>query len=327
MAISRDDIEEVARARKELDDVSDQCEKQVYETHDFDAAVVSMERVAKLSASVSNLTRSVEDTKVVSVCEVSGNFMSSKDNDERMRAHFEGKQYQGWRECRDRLKQLQAAASERTASTRGGTGGEGSSVQHATRSGSPGSQRRPEYQQASRDEADRDRRPRDRDRYTGRYDRERERERERDRDRDRDRDRVRERGRERDRESEKVREGERERERERERGWGKDRERGNPERDRALPRPRDKDWYSHPEKDQQRGKERDHRDNDRDWDRDRDNMGRDNRGRDPGRDRPDRYSRGGDKERRREKAHYRSAAQDPALWRKGEALLAEEGEI
>ena len=33
-----------------------------------------------------------KDEKRTMVCEVSGNLMSSKDNDERVRAHFEGKQ-------------------------------------------------------------------------------------------------------------------------------------------------------------------------------------------------------------------------------------------
>ena len=40
------------------------------------------------------------------VCEVSGNFMNSTDNGERLRCHFEGKQYQGWKLIRDKLKEL-----------------------------------------------------------------------------------------------------------------------------------------------------------------------------------------------------------------------------
>ncbi len=35
---------------------------------------------------------SFKDEKKTMVCEVSGNLMSSKDNDERIRAHYEGKQ-------------------------------------------------------------------------------------------------------------------------------------------------------------------------------------------------------------------------------------------
>jgi len=41
------------------------------------------------------------------VCEVSGNFMSSRDADERIAAHYCGKQYVGWKLVRDKLKELQ----------------------------------------------------------------------------------------------------------------------------------------------------------------------------------------------------------------------------
>mmetsp|Transcript_19652 Transcript_19652/g.29161 ORF Transcript_19652/g.29161 Transcript_19652/m.29161 type:complete len:486 (+) Transcript_19652:145-1602(+) len=41
------------------------------------------------------------------VCEVSGNFMSARDADERIAAHYAGKQYVGWKLVRDKLKQMQ----------------------------------------------------------------------------------------------------------------------------------------------------------------------------------------------------------------------------
>ena len=41
------------------------------------------------------------------VCEVSGNFMSSRDADERIAAHYAGKQYVGWKLVRDKFKELQ----------------------------------------------------------------------------------------------------------------------------------------------------------------------------------------------------------------------------
>jgi LUC7 N_terminus len=41
------------------------------------------------------------------VCPVSGNFMSSRDADERIAAHYAGKQYQGWKLVRDKLSELQ----------------------------------------------------------------------------------------------------------------------------------------------------------------------------------------------------------------------------
>lgn len=41
------------------------------------------------------------------VCEVSGNFMSSRDADERIAAHYAGKQYVGWKIVREKYKELQ----------------------------------------------------------------------------------------------------------------------------------------------------------------------------------------------------------------------------
>jgi hypothetical protein len=40
------------------------------------------------------------------VCETSGNFMSARDADERIAAHYAGKQYVGWKLVRDKLKQM-----------------------------------------------------------------------------------------------------------------------------------------------------------------------------------------------------------------------------
>jgi hypothetical protein len=40
------------------------------------------------------------------VCEVSGNFMSARDADERIAAHYAGKQYVGWKLVRDKLKDM-----------------------------------------------------------------------------------------------------------------------------------------------------------------------------------------------------------------------------
>ncbi|GKY97411.1 hypothetical protein MPSEU_000699600 [Mayamaea pseudoterrestris] len=41
------------------------------------------------------------------VCEVSGNFMSARDADERIAAHYSGKQYVGWKLVRDKLASMQ----------------------------------------------------------------------------------------------------------------------------------------------------------------------------------------------------------------------------
>lgn len=54
------------------------------------------------------------------VCEVSGNFMSSRDADERIAAHFAGKQYVGWKMVRDKLVLLESKFKNRPPPPRGG---------------------------------------------------------------------------------------------------------------------------------------------------------------------------------------------------------------
>ena len=62
------------------------------------------------------------------VCEVSGNFMSSRDADERIAAHYAGKQYIGWKLVREKLKELQKRGfgmGDNHSYSRGGGGGGG----------------------------------------------------------------------------------------------------------------------------------------------------------------------------------------------------------
>lgn len=44
--------------------------------------------------------------KKLVVCEVSANYMSTTDNEERMSAHYAGKQYVGWKRLREKCKEL-----------------------------------------------------------------------------------------------------------------------------------------------------------------------------------------------------------------------------
>lgn len=79
------------------------------------AAVVD---VANLISQVSPLQEAVEAqernlnhvksdiTTDKTVCEVSGNFMSARDADERIAAHYAGKQYVGWKLVRDKFAQM-----------------------------------------------------------------------------------------------------------------------------------------------------------------------------------------------------------------------------
>lgn len=50
------------------------------------------------------------------VCPISGNLLSSTDNDERLRAHFEGKQFIGWKKVRKFLKKYRANPPQRPRS-------------------------------------------------------------------------------------------------------------------------------------------------------------------------------------------------------------------
>ena len=52
-----------------------------------------------------NFVRS-DTTTDKTVCEVSGNFMSARDADERIAAHYAGKQYVGWKLVRDKFQQM-----------------------------------------------------------------------------------------------------------------------------------------------------------------------------------------------------------------------------
>ena len=74
--------------------------------------------VANLISQVSPLQEAVEaqlrslnhvksdTTSDKTVCEVSGNFMSARDADERIAAHYAGKQYVGWKLVRDKFAEL-----------------------------------------------------------------------------------------------------------------------------------------------------------------------------------------------------------------------------
>jgi hypothetical protein len=52
-----------------------------------------------------NFVRS-DTTTDKTVCEVSGNFMSARDADERIAAHYAGKQYVGWKLVRDKFQEI-----------------------------------------------------------------------------------------------------------------------------------------------------------------------------------------------------------------------------
>lgn len=70
-----------------------------------------MSRLTPLQEAVENQHRQLNYVKSdistdKTVCEVSGNFMSSRDADERIAAHYAGKQYVGWKLVRDKFAEM-----------------------------------------------------------------------------------------------------------------------------------------------------------------------------------------------------------------------------
>jgi len=142
-----------------------------------------------------------DTTSDKTVCEISGNFMSSRDADERIAAHYAGKQYVGWKMVRDKYQELQkkyngGRGMPPARGFRSGGGGEyGPPPPRAYSYGGPhNGHHRPGNYGPPRGpppgQWERDRWPRDKG-----YNRDNERRRERSRSRDRDRDRDRERDR------------------------------------------------------------------------------------------------------------------------------------
>lgn len=71
----------------------------------------SVGRLAALRDSISHHRRQLEMIKSdistdKTVCKVSGNFMSARDADERIAAHYAGKQYVGWKLVRDKFAEM-----------------------------------------------------------------------------------------------------------------------------------------------------------------------------------------------------------------------------
>lgn len=74
-------------------------------------ANITSNKIVPLRDQLNNLTRELHYVKTdmsndKMVCEVSGNFMSSRDAEERIAAHYAGKQYVGWKMVREKVKEL-----------------------------------------------------------------------------------------------------------------------------------------------------------------------------------------------------------------------------
>jgi hypothetical protein len=92
-------------------------------------------QLGPLQESVETLSRNLNHVKSdittdKTVCEVSGNFMSARDADERIAAHYAGKQYVGWKLVREKFKEMLAKYGKYGPPPPGrGTGGPTQSLQ------------------------------------------------------------------------------------------------------------------------------------------------------------------------------------------------------
>lgn len=78
-------------------------------------ANMTTQTIVPLRDSLQNLTKQLYYVKTdmsedKTVCEVSGNFMSFRDAEERIAAHYAGKQYVGWKMVREKFKELDQKA-------------------------------------------------------------------------------------------------------------------------------------------------------------------------------------------------------------------------
>uniref|UniRef100_A0A7S0N5A5 Luc7-like protein n=1 Tax=Pyramimonas obovata TaxID=1411642 RepID=A0A7S0N5A5_9CHLO len=153
------------------------------ESGDIDTAQEIMAKLELAKKVQEAFEKNMQPEKQLSVCPVSGVYMSSTDNEQRQADHLSGKQYQGWKAIREKLKELQERKVPPKGSHR-----PSSDKDRRDRESSKDRDRDRRDRERSRDrDRDRDRRDRDRDRDRDRRDRDRDRS---DRDyRDRDRDR------------------------------------------------------------------------------------------------------------------------------------------
>uniref|UniRef100_A0A7S2LLV4 Uncharacterized protein n=1 Tax=Leptocylindrus danicus TaxID=163516 RepID=A0A7S2LLV4_9STRA len=83
----------------------------IKETKLIESIMHKIMEVAPLKEQIASVKRSLYYIRAdfqtdKTVCEVSGNFMSSRDADERIAAHYAGKQYVGWKMVREKCKEL-----------------------------------------------------------------------------------------------------------------------------------------------------------------------------------------------------------------------------
>lgn len=87
MQISEESLTKVAALESQLRRLNEECVAAA-EEGDIDKSMGISKQIDVIKEEMNELSNP-KDQKITTVCEVSGNFMSTRDNDERMRAHFE----------------------------------------------------------------------------------------------------------------------------------------------------------------------------------------------------------------------------------------------
>ncbi len=93
-------------------------------------SILTSQTIVPLRDNLQNLSKQLYYVKTdtssdKTVCEVSGNFMSSRDAEERIAAHYAGKQYVGWKMVRDKFRELNKKYSHGRMGGNGGYHGGG----------------------------------------------------------------------------------------------------------------------------------------------------------------------------------------------------------
>lgn len=102
--------ERLRQIQEESDVLSSEAQK-LGDEGDSTKATEIMRRIAALDGERQQVIAGPQgkvgaSEKKLVVCEVSANYMSTTDNEERMAAHYAGKQYVGWKKLREKLKEL-----------------------------------------------------------------------------------------------------------------------------------------------------------------------------------------------------------------------------
>ena len=112
-APSREEVQALVGLERQMEDLI-MSATALAEQRKGEEAMDLMREVAELEKRRQRLLSHPEKrSQTTLVCSVSGNFMSSLDSIDRVRCHFAGKQYQGWRMCREKLGELRQRLGSR----------------------------------------------------------------------------------------------------------------------------------------------------------------------------------------------------------------------